>query len=70
MDRGTVSKQYQQWRIALEKMQSAIEILDRWKAPAHIAAHVDLAAHQLQEALQECLGAGQFDQIVTNAEPQ
>lgn len=41
----------QQWSIALDKLQSAIGILDRSNAPIHIAAHIDLAAHQLQEAI-------------------
>lgn len=36
---------------ALEHLRSAIEILDSAGAPAHIAAHVDLAMNQLQEAI-------------------
>lgn len=33
----------------LEHLEAAIAILDRLGAPAHIAAHVDLAACQLKE---------------------
>lgn len=36
---------------ALSHLEAAIGILDRAGAPGHIAAHVDLAARQLEEAL-------------------
>lgn len=36
---------------ALEHLQTAIELLDEAEAPGQIAAHVDLAAHQLADAL-------------------
>jgi hypothetical protein len=35
--------------LALDYMRKAMALLDEVDAPAHIAAHVDLAAHQLQE---------------------
>jgi hypothetical protein len=36
---------------ALERLQSAIQLLDDARAPAQIAAHVDLAAHQLRSVI-------------------
>ena len=36
---------------ALAQLRSAIELLDRASAPGHIAAHIDLAVHQLECAL-------------------
>jgi len=36
---------------ALNQLTSAIDLLDQAKAPAHIAAHVDLAVSQLRDAL-------------------
>lgn len=37
--------------LALNQLQSAIDLMDQGHAPGHIAAHVDLARHQLAEAL-------------------
>jgi hypothetical protein len=37
----------QMLRDALEYLQSALSLLDLASAPAHIGAHVDLAAHEL-----------------------
>ncbi|MGE5563234.1 MAG: hypothetical protein ACM3ZV_07975 [Bacillota bacterium] len=36
---------------ALDHLQTALDLLDRAAAPPHIGAHVDLAAHQLADAL-------------------
>lgn len=36
---------------ALKHMRTAIEMLDLAAAPGHLAAHVDLAASQLEELL-------------------
>jgi TPR repeat protein len=36
---------------AFNHLQSAIELLDQAAAPGNIAAHLDLAMHQLQGAL-------------------
>lgn len=36
---------------ALEHLQQAISLLDQAEAPGQIAAHVDLAVHQLADAL-------------------
>ena len=36
---------------ALQHLQKAIELLDQADAPGQIAAHVDLAVHQLADAL-------------------
>lgn len=46
-----VSEGVQTLTQALSQLQSALTLLDRAKAPAHIAAHVDLAIHQLGEAI-------------------
>ena len=51
---------------ALQQLQSAIKLLDSGNAPAQIAAHVDLAAHQLTEFIHGNLWHPQND---TNAEP-
>lgn len=37
--------------LALNQLQSAIDLMDQGRAPGHIAAHVDLARHQLAEAI-------------------
>ena len=37
--------------LALNQLQSAIDLMDRGRAPGHIAAHVDLARHQLAETI-------------------
>jgi hypothetical protein len=36
---------------ALDHLQQAIDLLDQAEAPGQIAAHADLAVHQLAEAL-------------------
>jgi hypothetical protein len=36
---------------ALGQMQSALDMLDRAKAPAHIGAHLDLAISELEKAI-------------------
>jgi hypothetical protein len=36
---------------ALLRLQSGIELLDQANAPGHIAAHVDLAMHQLRQVM-------------------
>jgi hypothetical protein len=55
---------------ALTHLRSAISLLDEAEAPAHIAAQLDLAAHQLMalavEADGDAFGIGQMD---TNADP-
>ena len=37
---------------ALNRLRSAIELLDLAKAPDHIAAHVDLGACQLEDLIE------------------
>lgn len=37
--------------LALDQLQRAINLMDQGHAPAHIAAHVDLAIHQLAGAI-------------------
>ena len=37
--------------LALNQLQSAIDLMDQGRAPGHIAAHVDLARHQLANAI-------------------
>ena len=52
---------------ALHHLQTALHLLDRSHAAAHIGAHVDLAVHQLQEAIaSRPQWGGQTD---VNAEP-
>lgn len=41
----------EQMLAALQHLGSAIELLDLARAPAQIAAHVDLAVHQLRSAI-------------------
>lgn len=42
-------------RGACEHLRSALDLLDCAEAPAHIGAHVDLAVHQLEDAISSCL---------------
>jgi hypothetical protein len=42
---------------AFNHLQSAIDLLDQAAAPGNIAAHVDLALHQLQGELAPIAGA-------------
>lgn len=44
---------------ALQHLQAAIELLDQAEAPGQIAAHVDLAMHQLASTLEIDLEAMQ-----------
>jgi hypothetical protein len=37
--------------VALSYVESALEILDRWDAPADIGAHLDLALHRLRQVV-------------------
>lgn len=55
---------------ALERIKSAIELLDRANAPGHIAAHLDLAWHQLQELMESRVQHVPADQIDRKAAPQ
>lgn len=54
---------------AMEHLTSAIDKLDAASAPAQIAAHLDLARHQLQDALNR-EETGARTQMDRNAEPQ
>lgn len=53
---------------ALEHLKAAIDLLDRAQAPAHIAAHVDLAAHQLRDKIGCEKPADKSDQMAKKAE--
>lgn len=55
---------------ALDRLQSAIEMLDRANAPGHIAAHVDLAMHQLQDVIDRESSEGHADQSQSKAAPE
>jgi hypothetical protein len=55
---------------ALKQLQSAIELLDRANAPGHIAAHVDLAMHQLQDLIDSEVAGERLVQMERNAAPQ
>jgi hypothetical protein len=54
----------------LQQLQSAIEMLDRMDAPGQIAAHIDLAMHQLQDAIDGEIAGAKLDQIERKAAPQ
>lgn len=53
---------------ALQHLQTALDLLDRSDAAAHIGAHVDLAVYQLQETIHGRPWSG--NQTDVNAEPQ
>ena len=59
----------EQLLLALEHLRTALRLLDQSGAPAQIGAHVDLAIHQLQDAL-GIDGTQVAQTIETNAEPQ
>lgn len=40
---------------AAAHLQMALELLDRTSAPAHIGAHLDLAAHELHHELRRAM---------------
>lgn len=67
MEREYVSED--PWLEALKQLQSAIDLLDSSDAPAHIAAHIDLAAHQLQDLIGSRSPTADPVQIDRNAEP-
>lgn len=48
---GRISADRQLLSLALDQLRSAIDLLDRGHAPSPIAAHVDLAIHQLADAI-------------------
>jgi len=53
---------------ALEHLKAAVALLDRAQAPAHIAAHVDLATHQLRDNIGCEKLADESDQMAKKAE--
>lgn len=53
---------------ALVHLKSAIELLDQAAAPGHIAAHVDLAANQLEDTLARTKAAPSFRPMNENGE--
>ncbi len=55
---------------ALNQLKSAIDLLDRANAPGHIAAHVDLAMHQLQDVIDSEFAGARLTQMERNAAPQ
>jgi hypothetical protein len=55
---------------AMEHFQAAIDLLDRANAPGHIAAHLDLAMHKLQDVIENEQAGGRLVQIERNAAPQ
>ena len=64
------SARAQLYREALDRLQAAIEMLDRANAPGHIAAHVDLAMHQLQELIDRDSSEGRADRSQSKAAPE
>jgi hypothetical protein len=55
---------------AMQLLQMAIELLDRANAPGHIAAHLDLAVHQLQDVIETEEPGGRCVQMDRKAAPQ
>jgi hypothetical protein len=53
---------------ALERLRSALQLLDAAPAPAHIGAHVDLAIHELYLAAARRSAGAAFTQIETNGD--
>jgi len=51
MSGALVERRLQSLRDALNFLRSAVDLLDSAEAPAHIAAHVDLAMCQLEDAI-------------------
>ena len=60
----------EQLLLALEHLNTALQLLDQIGAPPHIGAHVDLAIHQLEGAFQSDGSQIVRQPIETNAEPQ
>lgn len=54
----------------LEQLHSSIKLLDGANAPGHIAAHIDLAMHQLQDVIEGEFAGVRMVQIERNAAPQ
>jgi hypothetical protein len=65
--RSTRSQLYSE---ALHQLQTAIDMLDRANAPGHIAAHVDLAMHQLQEVIDRESSERPTDRSQSKAAPE
>ncbi len=55
---------------ALQLLLSAIDMLDRASAPGHIAAHVDLAVHQLQDVIDAESAGGRVVQSQSKTAPK
>ena len=52
MPKNSSSDEQQRLWDALNHLRSALELLDHAQAPPHIAAHVDLAVHQLTDFIE------------------
>jgi hypothetical protein len=55
---------------ALRQIQSSIRLLDQVNAPGHIAAHLDLAMHQLEDVIENEFASARLVQIDRKAAPQ
>lgn len=55
---------------ALERLRSALELLDKASAPGHIGARVDHAVHELYGRIAAGDSGGRLDQSDSNARPQ
>lgn len=55
---------------ALQLIRSSIRLLDQANAPGHIAAHLDLALHQLEDAIERDSADARPVQIERKAAPQ
>lgn len=70
VDTGQDSSREQLYLDALQQIHSSIHLLDRADAPGHIAAHLDLAMHQLQDLIAREFGGSCSVQIDRKAAPQ
>ena len=55
---------------ALERLRSALALLDSASAPSHIGAHVDLAIHELYSAVAGISAGPALTPTERNAQPQ
>jgi hypothetical protein len=54
---------------ALQRLESAVDILDRANAPGHIAAHIDLAMHQLKSVIDAEIASTRTPESAKKAAP-
>lgn len=63
------AENHESLREALNLLVCAIELLDQAGAPGHIAAYVDLAAHEVKNLSEPVQWQASVTDIETNADP-